>query len=148
MLARPADRVCQPNHAERLRGRDRGLDDTGYCGHRPAGSTRMTAANLYQRIPAELPEESFETLFTSSRIRIERIVSCGHATADGTWYDQERPEWVALLQGQAGLRMEHEPAQTLNPGDYVLIPAHRRHRVEWTSTTPPAVWLAIHFDDD
>lgn len=108
----------------------------------------MIAANLYQGIPPELPEELFETLVAKAHIRIERIVSCGQATPENTWYDQERAEWVVLLQGQAGLRMEHEQARVLSAGDYVLIPTRRRHRVEWTSTDPPAVWLAIHFSEN
>jgi cupin 2 domain-containing protein len=83
----------------------------------------MTPANLYRGIPSPVPEELFETLVTNPHVRVERIVSCGQATASNTWYDQARPEWVALLQGQAGLRMENEPTQTLNPGDYLLIPA-------------------------
>lgn len=105
----------------------------------------MTSTNLYRGIPAALPDELLETLVANTHIRIERIVSWEHATAPDTWYDQEWPEWVALLQGQAGLRMENEPTQTLNPGDYRLIPAHCRHRVEWTSSNPPAIWLAVHF---
>jgi cupin 2 domain-containing protein len=33
----------------------------------------------------------------------------------------------------------------MNPGDFVNIPAHRRHRVECTSTAEPTVWLAFHY---
>lgn len=105
----------------------------------------MTPANLYRGIPAALPEELSETLVANPNVRIERIVSWGQASAPEAWYDQPWTEWVALLHGSAGLRMENESLQILNPGDYVLIPAHCRHRVEWTSSDPPAVWLAIHF---
>ncbi len=78
-------------------------------------------------------------------MRIERIVSSGQASAAGAWYDQASPEWVLLLQGRAGLRFEGDPEiKTLMPGDYVHIPAHVRHRVEWTEPTGVTIWLAIY----
>ena len=30
--------------------------------------------------------------------------------------------------------------------DYLLIAAHRRHRVEWTDAERPTIWLAMHVD--
>ena len=33
----------------------------------------------------------------------------------------------------------------LKPGDFVNIPAHRRHRVEWTTPNEPTIWLAIFY---
>ncbi len=108
----------------------------------------MQPANLYRGIPQRQPEELNQTLAANGHVRIERIVSWEHATAPGTWYDQAWPEWVSLLQGQAGLRMEHQETQTLEPGDWVLIPAHCRHRVDWTTADPPALWLAVHYRED
>jgi cupin 2 domain-containing protein len=85
-------------------------------------------------------------LLATSALRLERIVSDGHATPPGEWYDQERDEWVVLLQGGAGLRFEGEDrVLVMQPGDYVLIPAHRRHRVEWTEGAQKSIWLALHF---
>ena len=101
--------------------------------------------HLFTGIPAALPAEQFDTLFHTGGCRLERIISIGHATPSGEWYDQDGDEWVALLQGQAGLRFADEGvARLLTPGDYVWIPAHCRHRVEWTSADPPAIWLALH----
>lgn len=103
--------------------------------------------NLFAGIPAYLPAEQFDPLLQTGACWLERIVSIGHATPPGEWYDQEWDEWVALLQGQAWLRFTDEDAvRILAPGDYVWIPAHRRHRVEWTSQDPPAVWLALHLE--
>ncbi len=103
--------------------------------------------NLFADVPTALPAERFDTLLEVGTCRLERIVSIGHATPTGEWYDQDRDEWVLLLQGQAGLRFADEDRErALNPGDYVWIPAHRRHRVEWTSQRPPAIWLALHLD--
>ncbi len=92
-----------------------------------------------------MPDELFETLLHAPHFKLERIVSTGQATPPGQWYDQERAEWVILLQGSAGLRIEGEEICTLSPGDHVLIPAHVRHRVEWTDPARPTVWLGLHF---
>lgn len=78
--------------------------------------------------------------------RLERIVSRGQATPDGEWYDQDANEWVVLLRGAAALRFEDEPEpRVLGPGDWLDIPAHRRHRVEWTAPDEPTIWLALHY---
>ena len=103
-------------------------------------------ANLFAALPPEIPEEIFETILAAGNFRLERIVSAGQASAPGAWYDQDTHEWVALLSGGAGLRFEDEPEpRVLRPGDYLLIPAHRRHRVEWTDPDRPTVWLALHY---
>ena len=52
-------------------------------------------------------------------------------------------EWVVLLKGSATLLIAEEGSVDLGAGDYLLIPAHVRHRVERTSED--AVWLAVHF---
>ena len=103
-------------------------------------------ANLWDDIPAELPEELIAVLAAGENFRLERIVSRGQATPSGAWYDQEDHEWVLLISGRAGLRFEDEPEpRVLRPGDYLLIPAHRRHRVEWTDPAAATVWLALHY---
>lgn len=101
--------------------------------------------HIFAAIPARLADEQFDTLLDTTACRLERIISIGHATPVGEWYDQAWTEWVMLLQGQATLRfMEPDCEQTLKPGDYVTIPAHCRHRVEWTSQNPPTIWVALH----
>lgn len=101
--------------------------------------------NLFEVIPAHLADEQFDTLLETAVCCLERIISMGHATPVGEWYDQAWAEWVILLQGEATLRfMEPDWERTLKPGDYLTIPAHCRHRVEATSQNPPAVWLALH----
>jgi cupin 2 domain-containing protein len=102
--------------------------------------------NLFRGIQDDLPQEQIISLVEGQAARIERIVSRGQASPPGFWYDQPQNEWVAVLAGSAGLRFEDEPdILVLRPGDHVLIPAHRRHRVEWTDPTSPTVWLAVHF---
>jgi len=102
--------------------------------------------NLFARIPEDLPAEVQEILLQTGSFRLERIVSAGHATPEGQWYDQDTPEWVLLLSGAAGLKFQGEPEiRVLKSRDYLLIPAHCRHRVEWTDPEPPSVWLALHY---
>ena len=103
--------------------------------------------NLFAGPPRPLPEELVEVLLRGRGCRLERIVSTAHATPPGQWYDQETTEWVAVLRGRAALRFEDEPGpRTLGPGDHVLIAAHRRHRVEWTDSAEPTIWLALHYE--
>lgn len=87
--------------------------------------------------------EFFESLLDTKHVRIERIISTGQATPPGEWYDQEHDEWVMVLSGSAGLR-DAQHTYALKPGDYVYIPAHHRHRVEWTDAHQPTIWLAVH----
>lgn len=102
--------------------------------------------SLLSDLPERLPEERFETLLETPAFQLERILSLGHATPAGEWYDQARDEWVMLLQGAARLSLEgrDEPLALL-PGDTLLLPAHCRHRVEWTPADQVTVWLALHF---
>jgi cupin 2 domain-containing protein len=101
--------------------------------------------NLFSSIPADLSAEFFQTLFESKSFRIERIISRGHISPPDSWYDQEQNEWVLLAQGMARLRFENESVD-MKPGDFIHIPAHSRHRVEWTTPNEPTIWLAIHYD--
>jgi cupin 2 domain-containing protein len=101
--------------------------------------------NIFAQIPEQLPEELFESIVKQDNIVIERIVSNGHISPVGQWYDQAKDEWVILLQGKATLLFEKDQILiSLTPGDYLLIPAHTRHRVEWTQPDFNTVWLAIH----
>ncbi len=107
----------------------------------------MVKQNLFSNIPESLPREIFETLLENDRFKLERIISSGQATPENDWYDQEKDEWVVLLKGKAGLRFENEgEVIELTPGDHLMIPAHKKHRLEWTDEKQKTVWLALHFD--
>ncbi len=111
----------------------------------------MRTTNLFEAIPAELPDELVEVLAEGTgRVRIVRLVSQGHVSPDGFWYDQPESEWVVLLQGSATLSFEdlltdEIRAVALKPGDWIEIPPHVRHRVESTDPERPTVWLAVHW---
>jgi cupin 2 domain-containing protein len=104
--------------------------------------------NLFAEIPDDLPAELFQTLLRAPGLRIERIVSMGHASPEGFWYDQDTDEWILLLKGAARLAFEGEEPIDLLPGAFVNIPAHRQHRVEWTDPAGTTIWLAIHHQAD
>jgi cupin 2 domain-containing protein len=101
-------------------------------------------ANLFNDLPANLPEELLTTLVDSSHVRIERIVSYGHSSPEGFWYDQDQAEWVMLLQGAARLELEDRVVE-LRRGDFLNLPAHEKHRVAWTTPDEPTIWLAVHY---
>jgi cupin 2 domain-containing protein len=107
-----------------------------------------SAGSLFEDLPERLAGENFLVLLEQQGFRLERIVSTGQATPAGEWYDQPRSEWVVLLTGSAGLLIAGEAApRRLAPGDWLLLPAHLRHRVEWTDPDRPTVWLALHYAD-
>jgi cupin 2 domain-containing protein len=104
------------------------------------------AGNLLAHLPVKLADEALEVLAEAKDVRIERIVSRGQASPEGVWYDQPQTEFVVLLAGEAHLRFESEPKpRELKPGDYLVIPAHCRHQVVWTTLDEPSVWLAVHY---
>ena len=103
----------------------------------------MKPANLYTEAPFNPDSEYFEQLVEHSNFKLERIVSHGHRTPEGEWYDQARDEWVVLLSGKATLIVEDKEIE-MTPGSHLLIPAHVKHRVEWTEETCETVWLALH----
>ena len=100
--------------------------------------------NLFDEIPSKISDELITVLAESNGVKIERIVSDGHASPEGFWYDQDQNEWVLLLSGSAVLTIENKQIE-LNPGDHLLIPAHQRHRVESTSQTEKTIWLAVFY---
>ncbi len=107
------------------------------------GDQVIEPANLL-RLPPEPPTaEVSELLLQRPGIRLERILSTGQASPPGFWYDQAEDEWVAVLQGEGVLQWEDGRLTELRAGDWLLIPAHQKHRVERTSITPPCIWLAI-----
>ena len=107
---------------------------------------KPVAGNLLSHLPARLAQESLEVLAEAGDVRIERIISLGHASPEGVWFDQPQAEFVVLISGEAHVEFEGEAQpRELKPGDYLAIPAHCRHRVAWTTLDAPTVWLAVHY---
>jgi cupin 2 domain-containing protein len=101
--------------------------------------------NLFAELPDHADEEMFTEVLSRPGVRIERIVSTGQFTPADKPYRQGHDEWVLLLAGSAGLRIEGEDERSVRPGDHVLIAAHRSHWVTWTAKNEPTIWLAVHF---
>jgi len=103
--------------------------------------------NLLAGVPFGAGDEIFTPLLQRPGLRVDRIVSNGQATPPGEWQDNPEGEWVVLLVGSAELHFDGSPAPyVMLPGAWVHIPAHCRHRIEWTDQQQATVWLAIHYD--
>jgi cupin 2 domain-containing protein len=100
--------------------------------------------NIYELSQEVFQLEKFEQIVSGKNIQIERIISTGQTTPAGQWYDQALDEWVILLQGEAELAYADDTRIRLKVGDYLLIPAHTKHRIEYTSIEPACIWLAVH----
>jgi cupin 2 domain-containing protein len=109
------------------------------------GKPDKARGTLFAGAPADLPQEIFETLARSDAVHIERIVSKGHASPPEGWYDQQRNEWVLLLQGAARIAFADGDEVTMQPGDWLSIPARCKHRVAWTDPEQESIWLAVHY---
>lgn len=101
--------------------------------------------NIFNIPACASKEEVFNTLFSEKNIKIEQIISSGKISPAEGWYDQQHHEWVILLEGEAKLEFENKLIKTLKKGDYLMIPAHCRHKVIYTSSKPPCIWLAVFF---
>ena len=109
-------------------------------------TTNLSDNGFFGSLPTSIPDELIQVIAGNRNVRIERIVSHGHASPNGFWYDQDENEWVIVLKGAARLRIGDQTVE-LNPGDFVTIPAHKKHRVEWTTPDEPTIWLAVFFGD-
>ena len=99
--------------------------------------------DLREGIPAKLPEELVDVLAGGSGVRVERIVSRGHASPPGFWYDQDEDEWVLVVAGAARLEIEGMGEVPLAAGQWIDLPRHLRHRVAWTAPDEETIWLAV-----
>jgi cupin 2 domain-containing protein len=76
--------------------------------------------------------------------RVERIVSRGHRSPMGFWYEQDEHEFVLPVAGQARIEIDNQPERTLHPGQWLHLPAHLRHRVSFTDPDrDDTIWLAL-----
>jgi len=101
--------------------------------------------NILKNIPGNLPEELFQTLVKNAGVHIERIVSRGHASPAGEWYDQDRNEFVLVLKGAGHIEFGNGRTESLEAGDWLEIPARVKHRVAWTAPDSDTIWLAVHY---
>ena len=98
--------------------------------------------NIYEMPTLPLTEEVTTILTENENIRIERIISTGQVS---DWYDQDETEFIILLEGNAVIEFENNKTVTMSKGDTVSIKPHERHRVSYTSSDPPCVWLCMFY---
>ena len=105
----------------------------------------MSTGNVFESIPDRLDDELIEMLVKNDSIKIERIISKGQSSPENFWYDQQQHEWVIVLKGEGILLFEDGRTETLTVGSHINIPAHTRHRVDWTHPTTETIWLAVYY---
>ena len=85
--------------------------------------------------------EHFSPLLTSdSGLLVERIVSWGHVTPEGQWYDQEKDEWALLLEGSARLGF----ADGREVAASVFCCPSMYATVYWRPASPVSGWPSTH----
>jgi len=107
---------------------------------------RESIKNVFDDLPQHSPKEVVQTLIRAADVRIERIISHGHASAPDFWYDQPQHEWVIVLKGATRLQFEDSMVE-MKVGDFINIPAFKKHRVDWTTPDEPTVWLGVRYGD-
>jgi len=103
-----------------------------------------TPQSLFANLPSSLPKELVNPLLEMPGFRIERIVSYGHSSPEGFWYDQDTDEWVVIISGAARLQFHGEEPIEMKAGSFINIAAHQKHRIVWTDPNQPTIWLAVH----
>ncbi len=75
--------------------------------------------NIFASLPEGFGQETFDELLSFPNLKIERIVSKGHVSPPGDWYDQAWHEWVIVLAGAGTVVFEDGRETTLRTGDYL-----------------------------
>ncbi|MCX7798111.1 MAG: cupin domain-containing protein [Melioribacter sp.] len=111
---------------------------------------RIEVKNIYDlsdidNSKEKLKEEFIQNILITKNFRIERIISECHSTPEGYWYDQPENEFVLLLKGSAEILLEDNTLIKMQEGDYIIIPAHIKHRVEKTDAKQKTFWLTLFY---
>ena len=104
----------------------------------------MEKYNIFEQIIVDKNEEKFFEIFKNETIKIEKIVSNGQTSPENFWYEQEKSEFVLLLEGFAILEFENREVE-LKKGDCINIKAKQKHRVKFTSLNEPTIWFAVFY---
>lgn len=105
---------------------------------------KKSVRNIYS-VEGVAKDKEFSELILSAdgEFKMERVISFGHPSPDGFWYDQLEDEWVLLAKGSAQIEFERGDIVDMIAGDYLVIMAGMRHKV--TEVTEDAVWLGFFF---
>lgn len=102
-------------------------------------------SNFTSMVPEKIEKEIFQEIVRTENITIERIISQGQSSPETGWYDQEKSEWVMVLEGEALVEFDDGEEARLGKNDFLMIFPHQKHRVKWTCPDRKTVWLAIYF---
>ena len=105
----------------------------------------MTKKSILKDIPKDLKDEFFEDILVSENLQIERIVSYGHTSPKEGWHNQNKNEWVILIDGEAIISFKDSDDIKLKKGDYLNIERNVEHKVSWTKPKSETIWLAIFY---
>ncbi len=105
----------------------------------------MIIKNFFDDIPIKFKDELIDIIAKSDTIRIERIISDNHSSPKNFWYDQDENEFFIVLKGEGIIEFENGDKIKLKEGDYMVIPAHLKHRVDKTSEKEKTIWLAVFY---
>jgi len=105
----------------------------------------LKKSDIFDNIPKDLTNEFFEDIVLSDNVKIEKIISKGHTSPKDGWYNQEQNEWVIVLKGEGIISFEDEKQICLKSGEYINIPAHKKHKVSWTKPDEETIWLAVFY---
>lgn len=104
----------------------------------------MEKYNIFEKIIVDKTEEIFFEIFKNETIKVEKIVSNGQKSVENFWYEQEKSEFILLLEGFAILEFEDFEIE-LKKGDCINIKAKQKHRVKFTSLNEPTIWFAVFY---
>lgn len=104
----------------------------------------MEKYNIFEQIIVDKNEEKFFEIFKNETIKIEKIVSNGQKSPENFWYEQEKSEFVLVLEGFAILEFEDRVVE-LKRSDCLNIEAMEKHRVKYTSLDEPTIWFAVFY---
>lgn len=105
--------------------------------------------NIFDNIQVDKKNENFFEILHSKTVKIEKIVSNGQKTPKNYWYNQDRNEFVIILDGFAKVEIKEGDSikeVELSKGDYLDIKANIEHRVSYTCEENPTVWLAVFYE--
>ena len=71
----------------------------------------MEKYNIFEQIIVDKNEEKFFEIFKNETIKVEKIVSNGQKSPENFWYEQEKSEFVLLLEGYAILEFENREVE-------------------------------------
>jgi len=104
----------------------------------------MTKKTIRNKIKLEFKISDLKFKHLNDIIKIEKIVSNGQKSPDNFWYEQEKSEFILLLEGYAILEFEDREIELIK-GDCLNIKAMQKHRVKYTSEKEPTIWFAVFY---